>query len=252
MDYQLRRFWDSDTSLSILLWILGLTIFVILPTLVLLGAPEWERALGAVVFTALVASGIMTVWRMPEARRFLFMIAGVPLVLLWVEIAYHPPIVSLFTGGVRMLLVALFTTVLFVRVVAPGPITRARIKGAIAVYLLIGLLFAEAYRLLCIGIPGAISVHASNSLSVKFTAELMYFSFSTMTTAGYGDIVPVHPLARSLANLEAITGQMYMVLLIGRLLTLHMSQVEERAEERQEELAEELRTTEPRRPIQKG
>ena len=47
-----------------------------------------------------------------------------------------------------------------------------------------------------------------------------------MTTAGYGDIVPIHPLARSMANAEAIVGQLYIVLLIGRLLTLHMSQEE--------------------------
>src|SRR5262249_9617621 len=96
--------------------------------------------------------------------------------------------------------------------------------------------------------PGALSVHATNTLSVKFFAELVYFSFSTLTTAGYGDITPVHPIARSLANLEAITGQLYIVLLIGRLLTLHLSQTEARVEE----VEAEVRTTEPRRPIQKG
>ena len=68
-------------------------------------------------------------------------------------------------------------------------------------------------------------MHSSNPLSVKYTAELMYFSFSTMTTAGYGDIVPIHPLARSMANAEAIVGQLYIVLLIGRLLTLHLAQI---------------------------
>jgi len=68
-------------------------------------------------------------------------------------------------------------------------------------------------------------VHASNPMSVKYTAELLYFSFSTLTTAGYGDIVPIHPLARSMANGEAIVGQLYIVLLIGRLLTLSMAQL---------------------------
>jgi len=252
----MREFWASERSLSILLWTLGLTMFVVLPTVVLLGAPEWERAIAAVFFTVLVVTGLSTVWQMREARRLLIVIGTVPLVLLWIEIAYHPPVVSLFTGGMRMLLVAIFATVLFARVIAPGRVTKARIKGAVAVYLLIGLVFAEAYRLLCIAFPGAISVHTSNSLSVKFTEELLYFSFSTLTTAGYGDIVPVHPLARSLSNLEAIAGQMYVVLLIGRLLTLHMSQSDELAEERVEAEVErvesELRTTEPRRPIHKG
>jgi hypothetical protein len=67
-----------------------------------------------------------------------------------------------------------------------------------------------------------VGAHDVNSL--KYTAELLYFSFSTLTTNGYGDIVPVNPIARALANAEAITGQMYVVLLIGRLLSLHLAE----------------------------
>ena len=248
MKNQLREFWSSDKSLSILLWVLGITIFVALPTLVLLGEKEWERIIGAIFFTAIVISGLATVWRRREARPMLALIAGVPLLVVWIEIAYHPPVMSLLTGGIRLLLVSLFATVLLAHVVAPGPITRARLKGAVAVYLLIGIIFAEAYRLLYIAFPGAVSVHTSNTMTVKFFQELVYFSLSTLTTAGYGDITPVHPLARSLANLEAVTGQLYIVLLIGRLLTLHLAQ----AEQRMEEVEAEVRTTEPRRPVQKG
>jgi hypothetical protein len=76
---------------------------------------------------------------------------------------------------------------------------------------------------------------------------LLYFSFSTLTTAGYGDIVPIHPLARALANLEAITGQLYIVLLIGRLLSLHLAQ-----ESAAPAAADDPRATSPRRPRQEG
>ena len=247
MKNQLRAFWSSDTSLTILLWTLGITIFFVIPVLVLLGAPEWERAVAALFFTVLVASGAYSVWSRAEVRRLVVVLAGAPLVMLWIEIAYHPPLLSLVSGALRLLLVGLFSAVLIARVLAPGPVTRARIKGALAVYLLIGVLFEEGYRALSIAYPGAITVHASNSLSIKFTAELLYFSFSTMTTAGYGDIIPLHPLARSLANLEAITGQLYIVLLIGRLLTLHMAQ-----DEPTEGGLEVDRTTSPRRPYREG
>jgi len=255
MKNHVRAFWTSDRSLSVLLWALVLMIFVVVPTVVMLGAPEWERVIAAVFFTAVIASGVMAVWSPGEVRRFAAVGFAVPMVLLWVEVAYHPPFVSLVTGGIRILLVGLFTTVLLSRVLAPGPVTRARIKGALAVYLLIGVVFEEAFRLLCMAFPGAVNVSASHAGSVKFTAELIYFSFSTLTTAGYGDVVPVHPIARSLANAEAITGQMYIVLLIGRLLTLHLAQAEPGGPVEVTEGIEgegDLRTTQPRRPAAQG
>jgi hypothetical protein len=52
-------------------------------------------------------------------------------------------------------------------------------------------------------------------------AELLYFSLSTLTTSGYGDIVPVHPFVRSLANLESVIGQLYPATFLARLVTLH-------------------------------
>jgi voltage-gated potassium channel Kch len=53
-------------------------------------------------------------------------------------------------------------------------------------------------------------------------AALLYFSFSTLTTVGYGDIVPVYPLARNLANLEAVIGQLFPATLLARLISLEI------------------------------
>jgi voltage-gated potassium channel Kch len=53
-------------------------------------------------------------------------------------------------------------------------------------------------------------------------ATMLYFSYTTLTTTGYGDIVPVSPLARSLANLESIVGQLYLATAIARLVTLEL------------------------------
>ncbi|MEI6200878.1 MAG: potassium channel family protein, partial [Enhydrobacter sp.] len=57
---------------------------------------------------------------------------------------------------------------------------------------------------------------------VSLPADLVYFSFATLTTVGYGDIVPVHPFARSLSNLEAILGQLYPATLLARMVSLHV------------------------------
>ncbi|HTC04866.1 MAG TPA: potassium channel family protein, partial [Xanthobacteraceae bacterium] len=53
-------------------------------------------------------------------------------------------------------------------------------------------------------------------------AALLYFSFSTLTTVGYGDITPVYPLARNLANLEAVIGQLFPATLLARLISLEI------------------------------
>ena len=56
--------------------------------------------------------------------------------------------------------------------------------------------------------------------NLAIASKLIYFSFVTLTSVGYGDIVPVHPFARSLANIEAIIGQLYPATLLARLVTL--------------------------------
>ena len=59
---------------------------------------------------------------------------------------------------------------------------------------------------------------------VSLPSDLVYFSFTTLTTLGYGDIMPVHPIARSLSNVEAIIGQVYPATLLARLVSLGQGQ----------------------------
>ena len=222
MKNHIAAFWGDDRSLDVLLWLLGGTTFLVLPVAAVLGSPEWERVVLAVSFSALVASGVFSLWADRSTRRYVVIAACVPLALLWTEVVYKGRLFNFVSGGMRLGMVCVFAAVLFGRVLAEGPVTKARIKGAVAVYLLLGIIFAEAFRMVAIVDPTALTIQSSNPLSLKYTAQLMYFSFSTLTTAGYGDIVPVHPVARSMANAEAIAGQMYVVLLIGRLVSQHM------------------------------
>lgn len=108
-------------------------------------------------------------------------------------------------------------------VYAPGRITSARLQGAAVSYLSIGSLFASAYGLIWALTPGAFAnlhgVPGSNSA----TAELLYFSLTTLTTVGYGDILAVDPFARSLANLESVTGVFYIAITVTRLVTLELA-----------------------------
>jgi hypothetical protein len=118
----------------------------------------------------------------------------------------------------RLVSYALFCAVILARAFAGGPVTMHRIQGAIAGYLLLGLTWANLYELLALRLPGAFS----GAEFAGTTYRWVYFSFVTLTTVGYGDVIPIHPLARSFANLEALTGQLYPAILLARLVSLEV------------------------------
>jgi hypothetical protein len=106
-------------------------------------------------------------------------------------------------------------------VFAPGRVTYHRINGAVLLYLTIGQIFVGLYGMVDLLAPHAL--YGRNlAEGPKFVSDLIYFSFATLTTVGYGDIVPVHPLARSLSSVEAIIGQLYPATLLARLVTLEL------------------------------
>jgi hypothetical protein len=107
-------------------------------------------------------------------------------------------------------------------VFAPGRITYHRIIGGVLLYLTIGLTFVALF-----GFVVLLTQNAFNNLRPvppgNFAiSNLIYFSFVTLTTVGYGDFVPVHPYARALANVESIIGQLYPATLLARLVTLEL------------------------------
>jgi hypothetical protein len=103
------------------------------------------------------------------------------------------------------------------QVLAAGAVTRHRIEGAIALYLLIALLFATAYETLEDFVPGAFV--GATSLPDSFR----YFSLIVQTSTGFGDIVPAMPLARTLVTMQAVTGQIFVAVLLARLVSLELA-----------------------------
>jgi len=107
-------------------------------------------------------------------------------------------------------------------VFAPGAVTYHRIVGAVLLYLLIALAFVALFVFVGLVIPKAFSGLVLED-NATFASSAIYFSFVTLTTVGYGDIVPIHPIARSLCNLEAICGQLYPATLLARIVTLEVA-----------------------------
>jgi ion channel len=117
----------------------------------------------------------------------------------------------------------LFVTIAVLRaVLAASKVTSEVVNGALCVYLLFGFVFASAYVLVETTHPGSFAMSARPHDAPGLRRALLYFSYVTQTTMGYGDITPATPVARSLASVQAIAGQLYLAVLVARLVALQI------------------------------
>ena len=124
-----------------------------------------------------------------------------------------------------LLLLAFFvmTTIIAARqVLFTGEITLNKIVGAICIFFLLGLIWATMYLLLLEWDPATFNNIQHVSWHDSFP-KVVYFSFVTMTTLGYGDISPALPLARFLAYLEAVMGLFYIAVMVASLVGVRVA-----------------------------
>jgi hypothetical protein len=171
-------------------------------------------------FSALLVAGAFTVAESRKLRFAVVVFTAVALLVRWA--AAESPSYALAIGreASTLVMLLLFALIVAARSYRPGPVTHHRIQGAVAVLLLLGLVWANAYELLHLIHPDAFSGAVGNAPGLQ---TWIYYSFVTLTTMGYGDITPVHPIARSLAISEAVTGQLYIAVTLARLMALHVS-----------------------------
>lgn len=119
-------------------------------------------------------------------------------------------------GGILFVLFVIVNLLRFV--LTAGSVNTEVLCASISAYLLLGLLWTFAYWLVSELVPNAFSFSGADTSLKGFNG--LYFSFITMSTVGYGDITPVAKVARMLAAMEAITGLLYVAVLIARLVSL--------------------------------
>jgi Ion channel len=137
--------------------------------------------------------------------------------------ADHPStLTECLSAGGRMLALGALSWVIARAVFGGGRVTMHRVQGAVVLYLNFALFFFVIYRLVETLIPNSFSGLPSSGTEYGSGSALLYFSFTTLTTAGYGDITPLNPLARNLANLEAVIGQLFPATLLARLVSLEL------------------------------
>jgi len=215
--------WQERTrepGLTALLFIEGTLLFVVTP----LAGMDWlPNFVLPTMFILFVLSTLIVTSRSHFAAAIVF----VSFILSSAGIIAHAEYPSVFTewlsAGGRMLGIGTLSVVIAKAVFGPGRVSWHRVQGAIVLYMNFALFFFIAYQLLdnvvvdaFAGLPTTGSEHESG-------AALLYFSFGSLTSANFGDIRPIYPIARNLTNLESVIGQLFPATLLARLVSLEIS-----------------------------
>jgi len=216
----LGRLWTTDITLTTLLVFLLIYIFFLYP----LGQAGPVRFLTIVFFSIILISGAITASRSRILRTFVFSWGLLTFVFLWVRYFFPHQTVIFIAAYLALFYLMLLTFLILAQALREGPTTSHRIMGAVAAYLLLGLIWSLIYYTIALHIPGAFKGLEALMEGDKevIRTHFQYFSFTILTTVGFGDIVPVHPIARMAAVFEGVVGQLFPAILIARLVALQV------------------------------
>jgi len=190
--------------------------FLITPFVVAIGPPGLAvSALFAIVL-------LVGVYAVSRNRRAALAAGALALLALLLRLAFllgAGTVAGLLANVAAAAFLAFTALLVLRRVVAPGDVDSDRIAGAVCVYLLLGLIWAYLYSMLEISRPGSFKGLTTAQGEIAF----VYYSFSTLTTLGYGDVTPLTLYARTLAWLEAVVGQMFLAVTVATLVGLRLS-----------------------------
>jgi hypothetical protein len=209
----------TDQLLTLLTALLAIDIFVFAPL----------HAVGIFVFqgfiiVALLAiiGGMLVISDHPAALAAMSVGLAANVVVFLVRLLYPPWPYNIYLLAAAWLIIAVtLGAVVAQAVFRRGSVTYHRIIGAILLYLIIALAFGTLFIFVGLSLPDAFKGITFED-NPALANSVFYLSFVTLTSTGYGDIVPVHPIARSLCNIESIIGQLYPATLLARLVTLEL------------------------------
>jgi hypothetical protein len=220
----------------------GRSIYLLVSWLALVAIGPWltenivGRGLWELLFTLVALSSIHMLRINPAAAMISGLLALPTLASLWLRQA----IPALRLSQVAMVLLTLFllntTVTVLLRVFTEEPVTVDTLSAALCVYLLMGYLWGSLYGLMYVVSPGGFQLPVwwtpsnQQGIATDVPMNLMtYFSFTTLTTLGYGDVLPIGAAARAAVILEAVLGHFYLAVLVARLIGLHVADTRRRS-----------------------
>jgi hypothetical protein len=227
----MRKSTDKTRTYLQLLIVLG-AIILVEPLIETKTTSALENFIASAFFLALVLSALKIVSSKaikPKNRTVLWLVRTVAVVSFLIDLAGaivygktemgYNILLGISTLGYAVLILLL--CIFIIKDIFSGlKVSLDKIFGSVAVYLLLGLMWSCIYVFINCVLPD--SIISSSGKALSSFSEFLYFSYTTLCTLGYGDIVARKRLGMTMANLEAIAGQLYLAILVARLVGLHI------------------------------
>lgn len=181
----------------------------------LLDNTKWSRFVMALVMAAILVLALQTSHVRPRFVLAAVVVGIAASVIAFAQATFDSDLGVAALGYMMYFLTAVAPVVILVRIARHPDINLETLLGAFSSYLLIGLMFAGTYRGFDAWGTGAFFAQTKDPSPVQY----IYFSFTTLTTTGYGDLTPAHDGGRVVTNLEQLIGQIFLVTIISGLVS---------------------------------
>lgn len=218
-DLDIEVFFQSmNYSPKYLLLMIALSLSLFFSTL----RQTWANIIVSIFFLLAL---ILAAFSISKSRLQLIIMLGLSagtVLPVWNFVFSDPIIIGTLNNSLWLILIFYIGLIIFQDIINSEEITSNEIFGAISVYFLIGVFFGITFQTLLLFDPNALYFNPTNFKELPPTdGEIIYYSFITLSTVGYGDVSPVAPIARSISMIEAILGVMYVATMIARFVANH-------------------------------
>ena len=222
------RTYESDEDLAQAVVGIGPCTFLLLALLALIVVYPYCKDAGMVgrvmlglLYSCVLIGGTYATARSREALIIGGALAVLGIGLQWTALLTGHIVFFRLTALVFLVSMSLAIFLVLRYLLMKGPITADKLHGALATYIMIAMFWAFIYTILESFNSGSFSLGPDNPTGTNIFYHLLYFSFTTLTTVGYGDITPLTDQARSLVMLEQLMGVFFVAVLIARLAGLY-------------------------------
>jgi hypothetical protein len=202
-------------------------LLVFLLALIVLSPTIGDTASGyliELIFDGILIAGVYSVG--PSKHRWPFLLlTAATLSVRWGEHLSGAPELDVGALSITVVWLVYADSIIIAHLFKRQDVTADTILGAIVAYLLVAVAFTLVFELLEIQSPGSVSGIADGGAPDRreLASSMMYLSLVCITTMGFGDIVPISEIARPLTVLEGVFGQLYLAVMIARLVGLHIA-----------------------------
>ena len=180
----------------------------------------------SVIFSMILITGSYATGHNRRSLVFGVALAIVAIILNWLHFVGPHPIMFRVLSLIYMIFLSYTIAAVLRYLLVKGPVTADKLHGALAGFIMLAFLWAFLYTLLEDIFPHSFNIGTGDIDTANLFYSLLYFSFTTITSVGFGDIVPITHQARSLVTIEQLIGVFFVAVLIARLAGLYPPRAE--------------------------